>query len=265
MAQIIAVMNEKGGVGKTTTAVTTAQLLAKRGHRVLLLDFDGQANSSIVLGIDDPNQVEYPVSKLLECIISESELPEKNQWIHPLPFGLHLIASSSELFALTYNLIHIPFREMKLRELLDPLRVDYDYIVIDTMPQIGIPMINVMMAADSIVIPTQAEYLSARGLSELLKHFTMIRKNGNPSLTIAGILVTMNASKTNLSAHIITMLDESFGQHIPIFRSKIPRTIKIGEASLHQKTICEYQPNSDACKAYEEFVNELEERLHGTA
>jgi chromosome partitioning protein len=144
-----------------------------------------------------------------------------------------------------------------LYEYVKTIKDRYSYIIIDTMPQIGSPMINAMMCADNIIIPTQAELFSAQGLSELLRHYHMIKHNGKSDLNIAGVLVTMDSERTKVSATVNAMLEKNLGEQINIFKTRIPRSIKVAEASLYQQTICEYMPDNPAAVAYENFVKEL--------
>lgn len=250
-------MNEKGGVGKTATATTLAYLLAKREQKVLLIDFDGQGHATIIGGIANPNKQEITISTLINKVIQEEPLPAPAEYIFKNKNGVDLIPANSNLFVLERNLCNVDFRETKLKEIVDVLNPMYEYIIIDCMPQIGTPMINVMMCADSVIIPTQAELLSAQGLTELLKHCKSIQKNSNHKLKIEGVLVTMDSAHTLVSAHVNAMIDTTFGGHIPVFKTRIPRSIKVAEASMYQKTVCEYAPTNAAAIAYENFVKEL--------
>ena len=257
MAKVIAIINEKGGTGKSTTATTLGYLLAKAKKKTLVIDFDGQGNASTICGIANPNQVKMTIATLLGQVIMEKELPDPMEYIHHNANGVDLIPANSELFILERNLCNVDFREKKLLEIVTPLRDLYEYIIIDCMPQIGTPMMNVMMCADSIVIPTQAELLSMQGLSEVLKHYQIIKENGNPNLTIEGILVTMDSRNTMLSALVNEMLNDKFGNNIRVFKTRIPRSIKVAEACMYQQTICEYLPDNAAAIAYENFAKEL--------
>lgn len=256
MAEIIGILNEKGGVGKTTTATTMAYLLAQQGRKVALIDFDGQGHSSIICGVSNPNKLEITVATLMNCMASEQELPPLESYVIRSKNGIDLIPANSQLFVLERNLCSIDFREYKLREYIDTIRDGYDFIIIDCMPQIGTPMVNVLMASDRIIIPTQSEILSAQGLSELLLHYHRIKRGGNEKLTVDGILITMDSPRTNLSAQVSDMIVDSFGESIPVFKTRIPRSIKVGEACLYQQTICEYMPENPAAVAYENFVKE---------
>lgn len=257
MAKIIAIMNEKGGVGKTVTATSIAYLLSKKGFKTALIDFDGQANASIVLGVENPNKISVTISTLLNKIINEEPIPPLVEYVFRSPSGVDLIPANSELYVLERNLCNVDFRETKLKQYIDSIKGEYDYIIIDCMPQMGTPMINVMMCSDSIIIPTQSEILSAKGLSELIKHFQSIRKNSNHSLKIEGILITMDMERTIVSAGVKSVIDAAFGGNINIFKTCIPRSIKVAEACMYGQTICQYAPENPASTAYENLVKEL--------
>ena len=166
MAKVIAVMNEKGGVGKSATATTLAYLLAKRGHKTALIDFDGQGHASIIYGVKNTNKLEVTINTLLRKIIEDEPLPEPESYILKTGCGVDVIPSNSQLFTLERNLCNVDFRERMLSRYVDTIKDSYQYIIIDCMPQMGTPMINVMMCADSIIVPTQAELLSTRFLSQ---------------------------------------------------------------------------------------------------
>ncbi len=256
MSKVIAIINEKGGTGKSTTTTTLAYLLAKAEKKTLVIDFDGQAHSSIICGVN-PNKAEITIATLLNKVILDEPLPDPAEYIHHNENGVDLIPANSNLFVLERNLNNVDFRETKLKEVVEPLKPLYDYILVDCLPSIGTAMINVMMCADSIIIPTQAELLSAQGLSELLKHIRVIKKNSNHKLYVEGILITMDSPKTVLSAQVNSMINDTFGNSIKVFKTRIPRSIKVAEACLYQKTVCEYMPDNAAAIAYENFAKEL--------
>ena len=255
MSRVIAIINEKGGVGKTTTATNMAYLLGKQNKKVLLLDFDGQANSTMIMGDKNPNEIDITISTLINKIIMKENLPPKENYIIKNK-GIDLIPSNSNLFTLERNLCNINFREYILQNFIDEIKKDYDYIIIDCMPQIGTPMINVMIASDSIIIPTQSEILSAKGLAELIKHYLTI-KDINKNLKIDGILITMDSKKTIASKEVKKVLEESFGEYINIFQNVIPRSTKVAEANIYKQIICEYLPTNIVSKAYEDFLQEV--------
>jgi len=257
MAKVIAIMNEKGGVGKTATATTLAERLAKLGYRTALIDFDGQGHSSIILGVKNVNKLEITINTIIRRLIEEQPLPSMDAYIIKTNCGVDLIPSNSQLFTLERNLCNVDFRERILFQYVDTIKSQYDYIIIDCMPQMGTPMINVMMCADSIIIPTQAELLSTQGLAELLKHYQVIRKNSNHQLTIEGILITMESANTIVSAQVNEMIQYGFADKVPIFKTHIPRSIKVAEAVNYHKTICEYMPANPAAIAYNKFTMEF--------
>ena len=257
MAKIVGLLNEKGGVGKSASATTLAYLLAKKGKRTALIDFDGQGHSSIIFGVKNINKLEVTINTLLRKIIEDEPLPEREHYIIKTDCGVDLIPSNSQLFTLERNLCNVDFRERILSRFVDTIEEHYDYIIIDAMPQMGTPMINVMMCANGIIVPTQAELLSAQGLSELLKHYQVIRNNSNHQLKIEGILITMDSQKTIVSAQVRKLIERGFAGAVPIFKTHIPRSIKVAEAVLYHKTICEYMPGNPAAIAYERFADEF--------
>lgn len=255
MSKVIAIVNEKGGVGKTTTATNLAYLIGKQNKRVLLIDFDGQANATILMGNKNPNQITTTISTVLNNIIDKNYIIEKEEVIIKNK-GIDLIPSNANLFSLESKLTTIPFREYILKNLIDNIKGYYDYIIIDCMPQIGIPMLNVMIASDSLIIPTQAEILSVNGLTELIRHYLTI-KNVNEKLKIDGILITMDSKNTKTSKEVKKIIDTSFKENINIFNTVIPNSIKVAEANVYKQIICEYLPTNKVCKAYENLLKEL--------
>lgn len=260
MSTVISIMNEKGGVGKTATATTLAYLLAKKGKKTALIDFDGQGNASTIMGVENPNALQTTIASLLNTIITDGELPPREEYIIHTKSGVDLIPSNSQLFTLERNLCNVDFRETKLSEFVDTIKSSYEYIIIDCMPQIGTPMINAMLASDYIIVPTQSEILSAQGLGLLMKHINTLRNNSGHCVQIAGILVTMISERTIIAAQVRDMLKTSFG-NMHIFTASIPRSIKVAEACLYGQTICEYMPDNPAALAYEMFVDELLQKM----
>ena len=254
-AKVFAIMNEKGGVGKTTTATNMAYLLGKQNKKVLLIDFDGQANTTMLMCNENPNNIGVTISTILNNIInSDYILPSYDYVIKSK--GINLVPSNANLFSLESKLSTVPFREYILKKFIDDIKEDYDYIIIDCMPQIGTPMINVMIASDSLIIPTQVEILSVKGLTELIRHYLMI-KRVNEKLKIDGILITMDSKNTKTSKEVKKLLNSSFKENINIFNTVIPNSIKVAEANVYKQIICEYLPTNKVCKAYENLLKEL--------
>ncbi len=257
MGEVIAIANEKGGVGKTTTATAMSAKLAMKGYKVAHIDYDGQGHSTFLFGVTNPNMLEITTNTLIRRIIEEQPLPPIEDYVIKTPCGVDLIPSNSQLYTLERNLCFVDFRERVLSQYIDTIRDLYDYIIIDCMPQIGTPMINAFMCADSIIIPTQAELSSAQGLTELMKHYQTIRKYSNHKLRIDGILITMDSPNTILSKKVSHLIRKGYESSIPIFKTHIPRSIKVGEAYSNQMTICEYMPDNPAAIAYDAFVQEF--------
>ncbi len=257
--KIVGIMSEKGGVGKSTTATTLAYLMAKRGQKVLLVDFDGQANASFAMGIENPNELPFTISSLLQCAIEYREFPDPETYLFHGANGVDVLPSNRDLFVLERNLAGVDFRERKLAEVMEQFRTLYDVILIDCMPQAGISMINVLMTVDSILIPTQAELFSTQGLGELLRHHQILKRNTGRDVKIEGILITMDAEQTMVSAYMKEELQQAYGGKIRIFETTIPRSIKVSEACLYHKTICEYLPNNPAAIAYTNLLKELDD------
>lgn len=228
-AKVTALLNEKGGVGKSTSATAIAYILAKQGKKVCLIDYDGQAHSSLLCGVQNVNSLPVTIATLLNKVIIDEQLPAPESYIINNN-GVDLIPSNSQLFTLERNLCNVDFIERILKTYVDTIRERYEYIIIDTMPQIGTPMMNVLLCADSIVIPTQAELLSAVGMTELVRHCNTVKKNSSHNLKIEGLLITMYDKRTRLSADVLEMLETSCQSRVRIFNAKIPRSVKVGEA-----------------------------------
>lgn len=252
MARKVAIVNEKGGVAKTTTATATAYLLAKRNYKTLLIDLDSQANSTSLNLLNDKNLC-VSIATLLDNIINDEPLPDN--FIYECRNGVHLIPANGKLSTTENNLYNANFREGKLAELVEHFDDKYDYIIIDCKGSPGVLMINALVCADEIIIPTQAQLWSVEGMNTLVRQINAVKKI-NSKLKIGGILFTIVKKNTKLSAHMTQQVKNIFGQEVRIFYSMIPDATCVGEACTHKKTICEYAPKSAAAKAYEEFVSE---------
>ncbi len=254
---VLSIMNEKGGVGKTTTATSLAYCLSKMGNSVCLVDFDGQSHSTLQCGIQDPNRLNYTVSNVMDSIIENGTLPDRSKYIIRTSFGVDLVPANSTLFSLESKLNIISFREMKLKILIDDLKQHYDFVIIDTMPAVGVMMVSVLMACDYVIIPTQAEYLSAHGLVSLIQHIDSVKRIKS-TLEVLGVVITMDTKNTITSASMKAQLKNATnGMNIKIFSQVIPRSIKVSEAMLHSKIICDYLPEHSVSKAYSSLANEV--------
>jgi len=255
MAEIITIANQKGGVAKTTTTLNLGYSLVQLGKKVLMIDFDGQANLTTCFGIDE-NSIETNIAHLMTMQMEEEDLPMKSEYIVSNN-GLDLIPSSILLTVVDANLKLEMGSERILYEILEPLLDDYDYILIDTSPSLGSLTINALSAADSVIITVNPQLLAMMGLKYLLKTISKIRKRINSRLTIKGILLTMCDSRTNLTKVLSEQVNEAYDGKVKIFNTQIPTTVKVGEAIYYSKAISEYSPTSTAGVAYADFAEEM--------
>lgn len=255
-AHIIALANQKGGVGKTTTAVNLGAALALYGHRVLLIDIDPQANATSHLGCD-PNGVELSVYNALIDRHPLEKIVVSTAWP-----GLDLVPSVPDLAGAEVEMVSMLARESLLRRQVDAIRNRYDYILIDPPPSLGLLTVNALTAADSVVIPVQAEYLALEGLSRLMYTVELVREQLNPTLRLLGVLITMYDARTRLSQEVAEEVRRHFGNLV--FETVIPRSVRLSEAPSFGETIFEYDPGSAGAHAYAQLAGELSERVRDT-
>ena len=256
--KVIALTNQKGGVGKTTTAVNLGVGLAQQGKKVLLIDADAQANLTMALGYNRPDDLPFTLSTVMQDIIDDKTV-DVSQGITHHKEGVDLIPSNIELSGLEVRLINALSRESVLKTYVNEVKRDYDFVLIDCMPSLGMITINSLAAADSVVIPTQPHYLSAKGLELLLRTVSKVRRQINPRLRIDGILMTMVMPRTNISKDIISSVKSAYGQKIKVFDTQIPHSVRAVEATAEGKSIFAYDKGGKVAAAYEQFAKEVVE------
>lgn len=249
MARIIAIVNQKGGVGKTTTAVNLGAYLAQAGHRVLLIDLDPQANATSGLGVRH-RELERGV---YETLIGSAALHEIIQpTVHE---RYHLAPSTSALAGANIELVNLPEREFQLKKAVDGITERYDFIIIDNPPSLGLLTINGLTASREVLIPVQCEYLALEGLGQLLETIQLVKESLQPDLEILGAVLTMYDHRYKLSDEVLLELYRHFPNRI--YRSVIPRNIRLAEAPSHGRSILRHDPDSRGARAYERLAREI--------
>ncbi|MBP3729795.1 MAG: ParA family protein [Lachnospiraceae bacterium] len=249
MGRIIAVANQKGGVGKTTSVINLSAALGEAGKKVLTVDMDPQGNSSSGLGLDK-NKLEKTVYQLMigKCGLSDCSYPSSAKNVTVVPATVHLAGAEVELFGQAQS-------RAILKTALDSVRKDYDFILIDCPPSLNLLTINAMVAADSVMIPIQCEYYALEGLSQLMYTIGLVQKSLNPALKVDGVVFTMFDARTNLSVEVIENVKSYFKEHI--YRSVIPRNVRLAEAPSHGLPITRYDSRSSGAESYRKLAKEV--------
>ncbi len=253
---VIAVVNQKGGTGKTTTVENLGIGLAREGKRVLLVDTDPQGSLTISLGYPRPDELEVTLFDLLNKTINEDSVPAGEGILHQAE-GIDLIPANISLAGLEVALVNTMNRERILKQFLEPVKRNYDYVLLDCMPSLGMLTVNALAAADAALVPVQANYLSAKGLEQLLQTINKVKRQINPKLQIEGILLTMVDGRTNYGREISSLIRDTYGGHIKIFNSEIPRSVRAAEISAEGKSIFLHDPKGKVAEAYQNLTKEV--------
>ena len=249
MGKIISIANQKGGVGKTTTSINLSTLLAKRGKKVLMIDADPQGNASSGVGIDR-DEIELSVYDMLINDSSVDDIVKKTNIKN-----LYICPSNINLAGAEVELVSMMSREQRLKEKLDVVKGEYDYIIIDCPPSLGLITLNAFTASDSVLIPVQCEYYALEGLGQLLNTISLVKKHLNKDIEIEGALLTMYDIRTNLSNQVVKEVKKYFNDKV--YKTVIPRNVKLSEAPSYGMPISVYDPRSKGAKSYDKFVKEF--------
>ena len=255
-AVVLAVSNQKGGTGKTTTCENLGIGLAQEGKKVLLVDTDPQASLTVALGYPRPDDLSFTLSDAMEKIMTEQPIAPGEGLLHH-PEGVDLMPANIMLSGLEVSLVNAMNREKILKQYLDTVRREYDFILLDCMPSLGMLTVNALAAADQVLIPVQAQYLSAKGLEQLLQTINKVRRQINPKLKIEGILLTMVDSRTNYAKEISALIREAYGSNIKVFSTDIPRSVRAAEISAEGRSIFKHDPKGKVAEAYRVLTKEV--------
>ena len=255
-ATVLALVNQKGGTGKTQSTENLGIGLAAEGKRVLLVDMDPQGSLTISLGHPRADELPVTVADIMAKVLREEPIEPCEGILHH-PEGVDLMPANIALSGMEVSLVNVMSRERVLKEYIDSVKHNYDYVLIDCMPSLGMLTVNALAAADRLVIPVQAQYLSAKGLEQLLQTVNKVRRQINPKLKIDGILLTMVDGRTNYARDISNLIRETYGSKLKVYKTEIPHSVRAAEISAEGKSIYSHDPKGKVAEAYRSLTKEV--------